>query len=180
MTSRLIKHHVLGHSAQSGRLKSKQRTRASRARPSVPTLTDAPTGNSDQTTSLKLNTTHVTPKIADLSFGLVDEALEVVGARLPSTRRDVWQANAEKRNARVNRLIMQARISRPRARWRDVDKVKLGSQYLKKVTVEKAVYAVSWPILSSVFLLMQGIGWRCCPRAVKACILGWKVCKHSI
>ena len=108
-------------------------------------------GNPDLAVTLseRLNPTHVTPRIAGLSYGLVGEELRVVGARMPSTWKDNWDKNTGARQRRVADLILQARIHRPRTRWDIRGKVCLGSKYLKKVTVEKKEYFVSVSLFPS-------------------------------
>ncbi|KAH6916709.1 S-adenosyl-L-methionine-dependent methyltransferase [Coprinopsis sp. MPI-PUGE-AT-0042] len=144
-TSTLVKQQVLGRSSKLGLKKNKKPRSQSQAlamhNRQLPA--DMLVGNPDRAVTLpeNLNPTHVTPRIAQLSYGLVNEELQVVGARLPSTWQENWDKNAEKRKALVKDLILRAKLHRPRTHWKVEDKVKLGSKYLKKVVVEKIEYA---------------------------------------
>ncbi|KAJ3507486.1 hypothetical protein NMY22_g16914 [Coprinellus aureogranulatus] len=106
-----------------------------------------PIGNPDILVQAKenQNATHVTPFIASLARGLVNENLQVVGSRLPEPDKSLLYRNKVKRCRRVKELLDRARKPRKEVDWKREDKLMQG--YLKKVWVEGETYSVGDVIL---------------------------------
>lgn len=86
------------------------------------------------------NATHVTPFIASLALGLVNETLRVVGSPLPQPDKNELQRNKAKRLKRVKELLDRARKEKRDVVWKKADRVRWG--YLKKIQIEGETYSV--------------------------------------
>ena len=86
------------------------------------------------------NATHVTPLIASLALGLVNETLRVVGSPLPQPDKNELQRNKAKRLKRVKELLDSARKEKRDVVWKKEDRIRRG--YLKKIRVEGETYSV--------------------------------------
>ena len=163
--SNIVQKHIAGR-APKGRVGRAHRPQKSKVwTRQLPT--DMYAGNPDLAVALpeRLNPTHVTPRIANLAFGLVQEELRIVGARTPTTWKDNWEKSSAARARRVEDLILQAKIHKPRIKWGTQDKVQLGSKFLKKVIVEKTEYFVSPSLLARPFETDFEIARRRCRHA---------------
>ncbi|KAJ3521562.1 hypothetical protein NMY22_g12265 [Coprinellus aureogranulatus] len=92
-----------------------------------------------------VNTTHVTPFIAFLACGLVNENLQVVSSRLPEPDKNLLHRDKVKRCRRVKELLDRARKPRKEVDWNREGKFMQG--YLKKVWVEGEMYSIGDVIL---------------------------------
>lgn len=113
------------------------------------------------------NATHVTPFIASLALGLVNETLQVVGSPLPPVNKDEQYRNKVRRYKRVKELLDIARKEKKDVDWKKPDRVRL--IYLKKVSIEGETYNVRSYLLlyikpdlqCSIHCVFRAVGRRC-------------------
>lgn len=104
------------------------------------------------------NRTHVTPFIASLAEGLVNETLQAVGSQLPPPDKKELHRQMVKRYRRVKELLDKARKVKKDVRWEKVDRVKVG--YVKRVYVEGETYNVRSYLFLYIKLKFQ-CSFRC-------------------
>ncbi|EAU92360.2 hypothetical protein CC1G_00579 [Coprinopsis cinerea okayama7 len=73
------------------------------------------------------NTTHVTPFVASLVEGLIQEDLKVVGAPLPTPSKAVLEKEQVQRTRLLRKLVDRARQKKVKTQWHTDDQVKEGS-----------------------------------------------------
>lgn len=91
------------------------------------------------------NPTHVTPLIAALAEGLIQEELVVVGPRPTPPAKAVIDAQKERARARLGALIAKARKSKKYVDYKKVDRLQPRSPFVKAVTVDGETYRVGNP-----------------------------------
>ena len=88
------------------------------------------------------NPTHVTPRIAALARGLVNENLVVVGPPTPARKHDSLQLEQKKTYDYLCRLIAKAKKEIKDIDYKKEDRVSVHSEFYKAVEVEKEIYRV--------------------------------------
>lgn len=88
------------------------------------------------------NPTHVTPRIAALSHGLVREELVVIGPSPPLRNKDLVQIENKRAYDNLCRLISKAKKQIKDVDYKKKDRVSVYSEFYKAVEVEKEIYRV--------------------------------------
>jgi DNA (cytosine-5)-methyltransferase 1 len=90
------------------------------------------------------NITHVTPRIAELIWGLVREEICVIGARPPPLDSNRNETLKQKAYIELCRLIQRVRVRiRKDINWEKEDRLAPGSNYVYSVTIDGQKYRVS-------------------------------------
>lgn len=100
--------------------------------------------------------TRVTPRIAALAHGLVQEELVVVGPRAPPRKQDFLQLEKKKAYDYLCRLIAKAKKEIKDIDYKKEDRVSVHSEFYKAVEVEKEIYQVfmifTWVFLNFIYV----------------------------
>lgn len=113
------------------------------------------------------NATQVTPRIAELAEGYVQEILRVVGRRPPQPNKTHFEKNQKERWNRVIEMMRQGRKKKKAMHWDKEDRIQRGSRFVKRVRVEGEIYYVSLCEFLNIqgwtlWLISRFVGWGCC------------------
>ncbi|RXW18572.1 hypothetical protein EST38_g7283 [Candolleomyces aberdarensis] len=102
------------------------------------------TGNPDDAAlkEANQNATQVTPLIAKLAEGYVEEKLRVVGPRPPQPSKAELDRNEKDRRSRICELVHKGKKKKKNVHWEKEDRIQRSSRFINRVRVEGEMYEV--------------------------------------
>lgn len=88
------------------------------------------------------NSTHVTPRIAKLAFGLFREEVEVVGPPPPPVNKALVEGEKRRAYENLKKLYAQAKKTRKNVDYKKDDRIRVGEDMYKAVQIDGVVYNV--------------------------------------
>ena len=88
------------------------------------------------------NSTHVTPKIANLAFGLFREEVEVIGPPPLPVNKALMEGEKRRAYENLKKLYAQAKKTRKHVDYKKDDRISVGEDMYKAVQIDGVVYNV--------------------------------------